>query len=98
MRMKLNKTSYCHRQIRALCFELEQRSGLKCITDLDEEFEDIKFYGKLSYIRIDWLHNAIFTLSYTMDRKELQVAQDIILDLDWLETGKRVQDMILHKG
>ena len=96
--MKLNKTSYCHKQIRALCFELEQRSGLKCITDLDEEFEDIRFYGKLSYIRIDWLHNAIFTLSYNMDKKELQIAQDIMLNLNWLEIGKRYQNMASQEG
>lgn len=87
--MKLNNTSYVHKQIRLLCFQLEQLSGLKLITDLSEEFTQIRFMNSLSHITLDLKHEACFTLSHILTKTELQTIQDINLYTQWLLTGER---------
>lgn len=67
---------------------------MKMITSLDEEFQEIRFLDKLGYIIIDYNNEACFTLSHRMGIKEWQTVQDIILYLNWLETGKKVQEYI----
>lgn len=87
--MKLNNTSYCHKHIRLLCFQLEKLSGLKLVTDLGEDFTQIRFMNSLSYIIIDLKHEAFFTMSHSLSYKEWQNVQDINLYCQWLLTGER---------
>lgn len=88
--MKLNEKSYVHVKIRGLCLQLELLSDMKMITNLDEEFQEIRFIDKLGYIIIDYNNEACFILSHRMDPKEWQTVQDIILYCNWLEAGKKV--------
>lgn len=76
--MKLNHTSYGHRAVRTLCTEFEKMTRLKLITNLDEEFDQIRFVNALSYIVIDFKHGACFTMSYSMDVKEWNIVEDIL--------------------
>lgn len=92
--MKLNEKSYGHVKIRKLCRVLEQISGLENITDLGEEFDEIQFIGKYSYIIIDYKKETILLLSYKLSAEELEIIKDINLCLNWLETGLRVQAQI----
>lgn len=92
--MKLNEKSYAHVKIRGLCKLLEQISDLKNITDLGEEFDEIQFIGKYSYIIIDYKKETILVLSYKLSQKELGIIEDINFELNWLETGLRVQALI----
>lgn len=89
--MTLNKYSYCHKNIRLLCYQLEQKTQLQMKTNLDAEFEQLIFKNNLQYIMIDWKTYTIATLSYKLSNKEIQIIEDIILYLDWLETGKRFE-------
>lgn len=92
--MKLNKTSYTHVQIRTLCQILEQTTGTKLVTNLDEEFEELRFVGRISYIVIDYQKKAIFTLSHHLTEHELNIAQDIIIYLRFLYTVGKAQDTV----
>ena len=87
--MKLNNTSYCHKHIRLLCFQLEKLTELKLVTDLSEEFNQIRFVNSLSYIIVDIKHNACFTLSHALTNKEWQNVREIILYCEWLLTGEK---------
>ena len=92
--MKLNEKSYVHVKIRKLCRVLEQISGLENITDLGEEFDEIQFIGKYSYIIIDYKKETILLLSYKLSAEELEIIKDINLNLNWLELGLKVQAQI----
>ena len=92
--MKLNEKSYVHVKIRGLCKLLEQISGLENITQLGEEFEEIQFIGKYSYIIIDYKKETILLLSYKLSTEELKIIEDIILYLHWLETGLKLKAQI----
>jgi len=89
--MKLNEKSYVHVKIRKLCRLLEQITGLINITDLGEEFEEIQFIDKYSYIIIDYKNETILLLSYKLSARELEIINDINFELNWLETGLRIQ-------
>jgi len=45
--IKLNRTSYCHVNIRFMCYQIERNSGMKLQTQLDDNFEKIEFSNKL---------------------------------------------------
>lgn len=90
--MKLNHTSYVHVKIRQICQRLEKATGMKLITDLEQEFEILRFLSPLSYMTIDWQKQAYFTMSHHLTTEEEQEVQDLILYLDWLETGRRIQE------
>lgn len=92
--MKLNEKSYVHVKIRELCKLLEQISCLENITNLGGEFDEIQFIGKYSYIIIDYKKETILLLSYKLSAEELEIIRDINLNLNWLETGLRVQAQI----
>lgn len=87
--MKLNNTSYAHVTIRKLCFQLELLSGMKLVTDLSEEFDEIRFINSFGYIVIDYKRNACFTLSHKLDKKEMATIDDITLHCQWLEIGRK---------
>lgn len=89
--MKLNTTSYVHKKIRLLCFQLQQITEMRLITDLNANFNEIQFVGKLSYIIIKYKRKACFALGHHITKVEWQTIQDIMLYLDWLETGKKYQ-------
>ena len=93
MRMFLNNTSYVHIKIKKLCSQLELLSGTKLITDLNDEFNEIRFIDKLGYIVLDFNNLAIFTLGRKLDPVQLQLATDIINYCDFIivgiEYGKR---------
>jgi hypothetical protein len=86
--MVLNKYSYVHLQIRKLSSQLEVISGMKLITDFDNEFVEVRFMNTLGYIVIDWRRNAIYTLSHSLNAVEMEIVKDIMLYCDWLETGQ----------
>lgn len=87
--MKLNTTSYVHVTIRQLCLQLELLSGMKLITELCEEFDEIRFIDKYGYIVIDYKKEACFTLSHRITKKETDTISDLMTYLKWLETGRK---------
>lgn len=86
--MKLNTTSYVHVTIRKLCQQLELLSGMKLVTDLSNEFEQINFIDEYGYIVLDFQKMTCFSLSHHLTDLELEVAQEILEYCDWLETGR----------
>ena len=94
--MVLNTTSHVHKQIRLLCYQLEQFTGLQMITNLENEFEEVQFKGKLSYIIVNWKEESIYVLSHKITKDEMQTLEDIVLYLSWLETGKKVENRALE--
>ncbi len=91
--MVLNRTSYTHLSIRKLCSQLELLSGMSLITNLDEEFVELRFMNKYGYIVIDWRKNAIFTLSHKLVPVEYEIATTLIVYCDWLEVGENIRYM-----
>ena len=85
--MQLNNHSYVHKQIRALCFAFEQATGLKLVTNLDNDFISIRFASTYSYVTIDYLHNTYFLMCIKLNKTQFAIAQDIMLYLCWLETA-----------
>lgn len=85
--LRLNETAYAHRKIRVLCFQLETLTGLKLVTNLSEEFHEVRFMNELSYIVIDFKRNAYYTLSVFMDEKIRETIEDILLETSWLYIG-----------
>lgn len=98
MRMKLNKTSYVHKKIRMLCFQLEQFTNLKMITDLSEEFTQIRFMNSLSYIIIDFKRNTCFSMSCKLDCQEFDIVQEILIYLNWLHIGEVTMNKLNKKS
>lgn len=90
--MKLNNTSYVHVIIRKLCLQLELLSGMKLVTDLGEEFYEIRFVDKLGYIVIDFRKDTCFTISHKLTKKEISAIDDIMLYCNWLETGEKIME------
>ena len=89
--MRLNTHSYIHKQIRASCYWFEQATGLKLVTNLSEDFQDIRFASPLSYVTVDYLHKTIFAMCIKLDKKQIQVLNDLIVFCDWLICGEEVQ-------
>ena len=85
--MRLNSTSFVHQQIRKLCFQLELLSGMKLVTDLSDEFYEIRFTFKLGYIVIDYRKNACFVISHRLTKEEVATIDDIMTYCNWLELG-----------
>lgn len=85
--LRLNETAYAHRKIRMLCFQLETLTGLKLVTNLSEEFHEVRFMNELSYIVIDFKRNAYYTLSVFLDEKIRGTIEDILLETSWLYIG-----------
>lgn len=85
--MILNKYSYVHKQIRALCFILEQSTGLKLATDLDKDFKQIQFISNYSSITIDFEKNTIFIMMLHLSINERKIVEDLLLHTRWLYIG-----------
>lgn len=85
--MRLNYTSYVHVLIRQLCFQLEQASGLRTVTDLSKDFKEIRLENDYSYIVIDCKNDVCFTLSHKLTDKEMALVKDIVLYLQWLDVS-----------
>lgn len=85
--MKLNNTSYVHKEIRKLCQQLEVISGLKLVTNLDEEIDKISFYNEFGYIILDYKKQACFTLSHKMNDIEWTICKKVMISLEWLDYG-----------
>lgn len=88
--MKLNNHSHVHVTIRKLCLQLEMLSEMKLITDLSDDFYEVRFVDKFGYIVIDWRKKACFSLSHKLTPKEMAVINDITIYLNWLEIGENV--------
>ena len=88
--MVLNNHSFVHVEIRKCCTKLELLTGMKLITDLNSEFVEIRLMNKLGYIVIKWDKNACFTLSHHLTEVELAIVQNILIYLNWLETGQKI--------
>ena len=95
--MKLNNTAYGHKNIRLLCYQFQLLSGLKLMTNLSEDFEEIRFMNELSYIVIDFKRNACYTMSYAMDENEWQTVQDILLYTSWLYIGQNWERLAIQR-
>lgn len=91
--MVLNKTSYVHLSIRKLCSQLEFLSGMSLITDLDNQFVELRFMNKYGYIVIDWRKKAIYTLSHKLDPVEYEIVTTLIVYCRWLEIGENIKYM-----
>lgn len=91
--MVLNNSSYVHISIRKICSQLELLSGMTFITDLDNEFVELRFMNKYGYIVINWRKNAIFTLGYKLDQVELDLAYTLMIYCNWLEIGEYYTSM-----
>lgn len=87
--MKLNKTSYLPVKVRVLCQKLECSTGMKLITNLSEEFEDVRFKGKISYVIIAFKEQAIYTLSHSLTKDEMAMIEDIIIYLRFMIPFKK---------
>ena len=87
----LNNHNYLHVKIRKLLKYLEYLTDMKVITDLDQDFEDVRLVGKLSYITLDFKHNTCFAMSHKITRQEMEIIEEIMISLDWLEVGRRYQ-------
>ena len=90
--LKLNKTSYCHVQIRLACYKLEQSSKMKLETNLDENFDQIRFKKQLGYITIDYKNNAVFVLGHKITVAEHDIIENIMSYCNWLETMSNYQN------
>lgn len=88
-RLKLNNFSYCHRQIRLLCYEFETKTSLKLRTELSENFNDIRFSNEVSYVIIDFRKENWRIMSYKLQAEEWQILQDIMLYCVWLYIGEK---------
>lgn len=95
--MKLDNISHCHKDIRMLCFQLETLTGLKCVTNLSEEFEEIRFTNSLSYIVIDFKRDAVYTMSYKLEKKEWETVKDILIDTTWLYVGHNYKKIAMER-
>lgn len=82
--MKLNTEAYAHKEIRKLCKQLEILSGMKLITDLGEDFEEVRYIDKYGYIIIDFWHDTCFTLSHKITKAEWRIIADLLIELSWL--------------
>lgn len=91
--LKLNNKAHAHVTIRQLCLQLELLSGMKLVTDLGENFDEIRFVNAYGYIVIDYAKNACFTLSHKLTNKEMATINDITIYCNWLETGLRIAKM-----
>lgn len=83
--MILNKTSYTHKQIRLACYILEQETGMTLKTDLSQEFQILKFEGKLSYLTIDYKKQVCFAMSHKLTKTEMELIDTIVVYIQWLE-------------
>lgn len=84
--MVLNNYSYAHKRIRKMAAQLEFLSGMKLLTDFDNEFVEVRFMNKYGYIILNWRKEIIFTLSHKLTEVELELCKDIVLYLSCLET------------
>lgn len=89
--MVLNKYSYLHLNIRKLSSQLEAISGMKLITDFDNEFVEVRFMNTLGYIVIDFRRNAVYTLSHKLDLVEKEIVEQILIYCRWLELGENIK-------
>lgn len=96
--MRLNETSYVHKKIRTLCNQLEFLTKTMMITNLSEEFNEIRFVDKYGYIIIDYKNNAVITLSNKVDPVEFKIIEDINLYCNWLEIGNKYANNFCNKN
>ena len=94
--MRLNEHSAVHVRIRKCCQQIELLANMKLVTDLSQEYDQIRFVNKLGYIHIDYRNETCFTLGIHLNDLELQIVKDIMLFNNWLETGEKIQNKI-HK-
>lgn len=85
--MKLNNSSYVHVQIRKLCLQLELLSGMKLLTDLNEEFDEIRFINAYGYIIIDYERNTCFAFAHKITKEEMATIEDILTYIHFLSIG-----------
>ena len=89
--MKLNNHSYLHKKIRLLCLQLEKLTGLRLVTNLSDNFQEISFMNELSYITIDYKHEKSHILSHRLTDNEWATITDIILYCSWLYIGQKYE-------
>lgn len=89
--IKLNRTSYCHVNIRYMCYQIERNSGMKLQTELGDNFEKIEFSNKYGYIKIDYLNNTCYVLGYKLSKKDIYLLDYIMVSCNWLEMGNQIK-------
>lgn len=90
--IRLNKTSYAHVRARFNLFKLEQESGMKLTTNIDEDFDELLLKNALSYIRIDYNNNLCFAMSHKLTKKEMELIKDITIDCSCAELAKKLRE------
>ena len=68
------------------------------ITNLSEEFEEIRFVNKLSYITIDYKNYACFSMSHHITEQEIKLIDDLMVYLNWIETGNKWRIKLARKN
>lgn len=96
--MKLNDTAYVHKEVRNLCSQFELVSGMKLITNLSEEFEEVRFLDKYGYVIIDFWEGSFYVLSHRLTYIELRLLIDIKIDLQWLNLPNVRSDLFHTKN
>ena len=82
--MKLNSISYIPKKIRFILYQIECETGMKLLTNLDEEFDCILFANELQHMRIDYLQEMVCTISVRITPRLQKLIDDVILYLRWL--------------
>lgn len=96
--MRLNNISHVHKRIRTLCYYIEVVTGLKLVNSLDDEFSTLLFCNNLSYLRIDYEHNVYATLNYKLKKADIDVVEEIIILLNWLDIGGKINATNTKQG
>ena len=89
--MVLNSISYIPKKIRFILFQIEQETGMKLLTNLDEEFDCILFANELQHMRIDYLHEMVCTISVGITPRLRKLIDDVILYLRWLTPAEELR-------
>lgn len=89
--MILNKHSHCHVKIRLLLAKIESSTHTKLITNINEEFEEIRFINNLSYLIINYKEERYMTLDLKLTDDTKAIIEEIMVYLNWLDIEKIIQ-------
>jgi hypothetical protein len=77
---------------------MQQLTELPLVTNLDEDFDELRWEDELSHIVINYKRSACFNMSHKMTEPEWKTAQDIMLFCQWLQTGEKVEKIVRKKS
>jgi len=65
---------------------------MKLVTNICNEFVELRFTNDLGYIVINWRKNAVFTLSHKLTEIEVDICNEIMINLSWIEIGESIHE------